>query len=360
MSNEAKPGWGVTLYVQTCDQCGVSFARTNTPDKRQPCPNCLQGQLESVDEETTAEVMQYAPEAALPFQIEKRALAMGLDSFVRSVPFKPIDLNKERLMGRLQAVYMPVWWVDAEAKGQWSAEVGFDYNVVSHRDSYRGGWVSEQVEETRIRWEPRVGLLERRYDNILAPAIEDENHLKTRVGGFKLDAAQPYQAQELANKLIRLPQRPPEDAWSSTAPGFLRRGEEDCQRACGGQHIRQFKWTVEFGDKHWTLLLLPVLVTYYIGADRRRHWVMINGQTGQLSGERRAVTIRAGIISGGILAGALLLFFVSVISALLGIDILAGGLFMLAGLMALVAPIPFGRAWWFNRQQPRESGRLLS
>ena len=72
---------------------------------------------------------------------------------------------------------VPVWLVDGEVQAEWRAEAGYHYQVVSHQDRYedrRGGWSSREVKETRTRWEPRLGRLKRAYQNLRAPALEEQ------------------------------------------------------------------------------------------------------------------------------------------------------------------------------------------
>ena len=50
------------------------------------------------------------------------------------------------------------------------------------------------MTETRVRWEPRVGRLNRAYENVAAPALDDHRALMARLGNLNLSSA-PITAQ---------------------------------------------------------------------------------------------------------------------------------------------------------------------
>ena len=89
-----------------------------------------------------------------------------MQGFSQGIPYPPADLSPENLQQRLQRLFIPAWLVDASALASWQAEAGFNYEVVSHQEKYsdtQGGWRTQEVKEPRVRWEPRLGKLERTY-----------------------------------------------------------------------------------------------------------------------------------------------------------------------------------------------------
>lgn len=348
--------------VLMCEACDTGFW---TPQKVEGqlllCPNCLQAPLVEAESETVANLLLPEPEGILPFSVSSSLLQANLNNFIQRIPFKPRDLNVPNLMNRLQKVYMPLWWVDVAVKAQWQAEAGFDYEVVSHQDAYQGGWISREVKETRVKWEPRVGLLERQYQNIPAAALLDDREFKTQSGGFNLGGIQLDLADQINGVLVRLAQRDSQDAWSEAELNLRNTAGEQCREACKAQHIRQFQWTAEYADHHWTQLLLPVYMTYYTDINRKRHWVMINGQNGKVSGDLNADLSQAIVSSMWILAAGAIVFFIGLIASailsmkLIGVLLIIGGIWV-----ALFSAYPFGRAWLFNRNQIRDEDGALT
>ena len=104
----------------------------------------------------------------------------------------PATLRAATLQSRLQKLYLPRWLVDGDVQAEWQADAGFDYQVVSHQDRFdetKGDWQSEQLTETRVRWEPRLGRLQRHYDNVAAPAIEEDGALQKAIGDYDLQTS---------------------------------------------------------------------------------------------------------------------------------------------------------------------------
>ncbi len=349
--------WGVNLEAAICEQCDWRYL---LPQGILPlrCPHCLQATLVSLEEQADSLPHSHPPELLLPFTVSTQTLSQSIQRFAGDIWFAPGDLNPQNLKTRLQRIYLPMWLVDRQAQATWQAEAGFDYQVVSHRDSFdenRGGWYSQQVTETNIRWEPRLGKLKRRYHNIPAPALEEHFQLMRQLGQYNIKAGQSYQPQAMEQTLIRLPNRSPADAWPDAVPAFQAAAAEECRQAAGADHIRQFRWTTEYHNPNWTLLLLPMYVTYYLDDDRNPQSILIHGQTGQLSGPRRASMRRAQRTALIIAGVAAIIFAVSLIIALA--SLFAPPLFLVAGvgiiaaiIVSLLAIAPMVIAWQFNRK----------
>jgi hypothetical protein len=274
----------------------------------------------------------------LSFTLSEAQLHQQLRAFADSVWFAPPDLTPQNLITRVQRLYLPMWLVDGEVEAIWQAEAGFDYQAVSHHDKYndnQGGWSSQQVTETRIRWEPRLGRLKRTYQNRAAPSLEEEAQLRAQLGPYNREKAQPYQPQALAGTIVRLPNRSPDDAWPDVVPAFQAAAAEECRQAAQAAHIRQFRWTATYQNLNWTLLLLPAYITYYLNDEQVACPVLLHGQSGQLSGRRYGSMKRAKQTGLLIASGAVVLFGLSLLLALF--SVLLPPLFLLAGIGLMAA-----------------------
>jgi hypothetical protein len=355
--------WDMSLQAAVCEHCDWSYllpAGRPLPH----CPHCFRAALVPLLEEVEDLPGVRPPEFVVPFALSDEILAQRVEAFASGIPFPPEGLNAAALRSRLQKIYLPTWLVDAEVEALWEAEVGFNYQVVSHEEHYddgRQGWVTRQVEETRIRWEPRVGRLRRTYHNVSAPALEGDAVLRRRLEVWDEAAIEPYRPSMLAQAVVSLPNRTPEDAWSAAVPTVRNQAAEECRRAADADHLRQFRWKPAFVNRNWTMLLTPVYTTYYEDDEGRARVLLIHGRTGQMDGARRASMKRArrrALIIGVV---ALLMLLVSLAVALAGLIApplaVAGGL---GGLVALLtgagALVPIARVWQFNRGQDARSG----
>jgi len=344
---------------RVCGHCDWRFVfpAGTVPDV---CPHCFAGRLALYEPAAGDPALDAAPELMIPFTLAEAELHQRLRQFAGGIPFPPADLSVRRLQARRQPLFLPVWLVDADVRAQWRAEMGFDYDVISHQDRFdegRGGWASREVRETRIRWEPRCGDLERTYPNIAAPALEEHERLWRQLGEFPPEAARPFDAAAAGGIGRRLPGRSPTDAWPDCLPPLLERARDECRRAARADHVRQFQWTIDAVDRHWTFLLLPVYSTYYRDDEGVARRLLIHGGSGRMAGERRASPRRARRMALILAALALLLLLLGATGLLLGrrIDpLLPAGVFScLAGLCTgLGALYPLVRVWRFNRRSP--------
>jgi hypothetical protein len=260
-------------------------------------------------------------------------------------------------------MYLPVWLVDAKVRANWQAEAGFDYQVKSHQENYGdgAGWKTREVMETRQRWEPRLGKLERGYNNVAAPALENHQLIMRALGDYSYERAEPFSAEQTftgapaQRYLVRLPGRTQLDAWPDVQPRLQALAGEECRQACEADQIREYRWSPEFTDQNWTLMLLPVLTTFYLDDENQPQQVLIHGQSGKLTGERRASMKRARGIALTILMVAMLSFVLSLCVGVAAtfnpilLPIAGIGVFI-ALAIALGAIYPVAVVWSINRE----------
>jgi hypothetical protein len=293
----------------------------------------------------------------VPFRVAPGDLPGRLDTWVKGVWLRPKDFSVAALQGRLARGYLPMWLVDAEATGAWQAQAGYDYEVASAKEHWQGSqWVTQHEKETRIRWEPRAGVLRRAYANAATPAVDDHAQLTAALGDFPFEAARPYDSTAAAEVTVRMPTLEAEGAWPFARTRLDERVTRDIQAAVGAQHTDQVKLELAYSNRHWTQLLLPIYTTAY--QDDEGHWqpVIINGSTGQVSGVRRASQRVAWQWTGLMAAGAVGLFLLSLLFSAVGVllppVLVVGGLVLVLSIIAgLAAPIPAVWAWQFNRGQ---------
>ena len=333
--------WGIPLIGMRCPHCDRRyFIRQGTPEVR--CPHCFQAHLTPLGDATPHLPYHAPPELVCAFSLNPTAVEQHLNDFARDIPFAPPDLNAKTLRNRLQRLYLPQWLVDGDVHATWEAEVGFDYEVVSYQEYCNDAnqeWTTEKTTQTRIRWETRIGQLERHYDNITAPALDDDTALQRILGPHRPHTAHAYTPASLSDGLIRLPDRPPQDAWSDAALNFQRAAAIECQHAAQADHIRHYRWSPTYTHLNWTQRLCPVYTTYYVGDEGTPYPIFIHGQTGQLSGIRQASMQRAQRLS-------IIIAIIAAVLLVIGLCLIATGLIMppilIVGLIIIVLTLGGG------------------
>jgi hypothetical protein len=251
--------------------------------------------------------------------------------------------------------------VDSDVVGNWQAEAGFDYQVKSSQESYgKSGWTTREVVETRIRWEPRTGQIQRHYDNVSAPAISEQARLLKLVGQYQLGQAKAYQPEQVKGAILRIPDLPPESAWPLAQPILDEAASAECQQATGAQHMRNFTVRAEYQCLNWTQLLLPLYVTWYADDQGQPHPVYFNGQSGIIGGTRLASQKKGWQWAGILLAAAAVFFVLALVFAAIGIvfppiTILGILLGIVAIVVACAAIVPAAWPSQWNRGQVEKS-----
>ncbi len=342
--------WDHPLQPVNCPLCSVAHL---IPKDIQTalCPACFGARLEP----QPTIIRPEPPELMLDFAIKPNQVQVEFENWLKGVWLRPKELAAAVLTPRLTRIFVPMWLVDSKVIGNWQAQMGYDYQVASSQEVFRSGnWETRKLTETRIRWETRLGTVERGYHNLRVPALEEHSHLMKGLGKYKLEAASNYSGDSLAHASIRVPSLLPEAAWPLAKSGFDHLTANDCQKASGAQHIDEFVIAAQYQERHWTQLLLPVYATAYRDDDGLVHPILINGQNGKIFGVKRASQRQARNWSLGLLVVALICFMVGLLFAagaamlpLLGaISLLFFGAALLVG---VTAPIPAIWAWNFNR-----------
>ncbi|HZQ10152.1 MAG TPA: hypothetical protein VFD70_26480 [Anaerolineae bacterium] len=349
--------WNAALHPAHCPNCRASFlvpASAGAP----LCPNCLAARLEPLP----ALERDAPPELIVPFSVPDATLRANVERWLRDVPFKPPTLNSQALEKSRVAVFLPLYLADTSVWGAWQAQMGFDYLVASSEERFNGnGWATHRVNETRTRWEARAGDIARKYENVPAPALGHHARMMNELGAnseqlsYDLSRAVTFSSEALGTALVRAPEIAPDEAWQTAQKEVERRAGKDCQTAAGAEHHEQFVLRGVYGDANWTLLLLPMYVMSYSSDDGKVLPVRVNGQTGFVSGVKRASISRAMNWTIPIAAVAIVMLGVTLIFSFAALQnehvVPFAILLMLVTLgLALAAPVPVIRAWAYNRQ----------
>ena len=351
-------GWEEQLSPYACGTCQGVFLIPPASSKER-CPYCHHEGLMSLGADLFSDQDLYTqqPEGYLSSQLGQEKLQQQLEKFKNEIPFKPEDLTLEKLKQRSSLIYLPIWWVDVSTQAVWNAEMGFDYQVVSHQEYFNNEqWETKEHLRTQVRWEERLGKIDFTFDNTPVPAMEHWEELIAAIGDFPVQQALPYQAEKLKGTAYQFPSIVPKDAWATAAPTLHKLAAHTCKEAASAQHVRRFHWQPEFGKQTWTQVLVPVYTSYYLDDEQQVHPILIHGLTGKLIGRKRASVKRAKRIASimGLIGLAILATIVG--GGLMG-EYLAPQEAIGVGsvLVTLLAILVFSRvpkARSFNQQQP--------
>jgi len=345
----AEVSWMTGSAVASCPQCKRLFLLPTQPEKLL-CPLCHRAELTS----QAGYVRKEAPEAIIPLRLKSADLQKILGDFLAKTPYPEADLSVEKLMSRARVVYWPLWLVDADLKGEWTATLGFDYQVKTAKESFgHQGWQSLDRLRTQTNFEPRLGLLDRHYDNIAVAALRNQQKRFEQIGAYEMAASVAYQNEMLSSNSLQLPEIEPQELLDVAKSRLNHLAEKEIIQAAAAQHHQNVQFNGDYLNLNWTQMLMPIVSTSYQDEKGNLQTLVINGQSGKVYGRRLASMEKAKKWTLGLMLIPLFFLLVGIILSLSGVwdssSLAFPGLILL--LLVSLALIPVIRTQKWNRQE---------
>ncbi|WP_182526201.1 hypothetical protein [Nocardioides dongkuii] len=264
-------------------QCRGCGARTETTDLAGTCQFCGGALVAVAHPEGLV-----APEAVVPFHLDRRAAEKAFGDWVSSRRFAPGALKKVGSTEGLQGTYVPHWTYDAHTETDYEGQRGdYYYVTVSHQVSDgKGGTRTETRQERRTRWRHASGHVARSFDDVVVVGTGrlDPEKLE-KMGPWKLEDARPFQQEYLTGYSALRYDIDPQQG-SDQARGTMRAViEDDCEHDIGGDEQRVSDMDVTYSQAMFKLVLMPLWIATYLYGGKT--WqVMVNANTGEVVGER--------------------------------------------------------------------------
>ncbi|WP_327585431.1 hypothetical protein OHA25_58895 [Nonomuraea sp. NBC_00507] len=274
----------------TCPGCA---ARTESDAISKACQFC--GTALVAD---TANDTQIAPEAVLPFGLDRGGARNALRGWVKTRWFAPNRLKKVSEAETMKSTYLPHWTFDAHTVSDYVGQRGEHYWVTKrHNGTTR--------RERRTRWYPAGGRVARAFDDVVVAAT-------TQAPRERLDNLQPWPLQQAVpfdpgyvagHHTLRYdtePQTGLEQAKTVMA-GVIH---DDCRRDIGGDVQRVTSVDTSYSHVAFKLVLLPVWIGNYVYGGKT-YQVLINGMNGEVQGDRpySALKIALAVLAAVALVG---------------------------------------------------------
>ncbi len=280
-------GYGTEVRVVSCQTCGatVSFGGTEITRK---CDFC--GSQHVLEQNATRNVIR--PESVIPFTVDQAAAQNQFRGWLGSSWFRPGNLAKRASIEELAGVYIPFWTFDASVHSRWRAEAGYYYY---EQEVVVGNGHKRQQNVRKTRWEPAEGERRDRYDDVLVVASRGlPEELADRLATFDTGQLRPYDPSYLAGWRAEEYAIGLDDAWAKAATKIERQQYANCSRDVPGDTHRHLQVQSTFSDKTFKHILLPLWISSYRYGDKV-YRCLVNGQTGEVSGEAPVSWVRVAI-----------------------------------------------------------------
>ena len=238
------------------------------------------------------------PEALVAFVLDEKEAKERLQRWLSSLWFAPSGVKAyARGDGRLTGVYVPYWTYDADTASSYVGQRGIIYHerqTFVVRDQ-KGRRVRRQRMVPKTRWSPARGRVRRRFDDILILASRTLPHeLTSDLTPWLQEHLVPYQEEYLAGFRSETYQLDLETGFKEATSEMAQVIRRDVRHDIGGDSQRIHDIQTRYGDISFKHVLLPVWVASYRYSGKAYQFV-VNGQTGEVQGERPYSWIKIGI-----------------------------------------------------------------
>jgi ribosomal protein S27E len=259
--------------------------------------------------DTTAD-SQVAPEAVLPFGLDRGGARTALRAWVKTRWFAPNRLKRITEAESMKSTYLPHWTFDAATVSDYTGQRGQHYWVT---ESYTVNGERKTRRVRKTRWYPAAGRVARDFDDVLVAAT-------ARVSRERLDGLQPwplertlpydprYVAGHHSLRYDTEPQAGLEQA-KAVMHGVI---QGDCRADIGGDVQRVHTVDTSYAGVTFKLVLLPVWIGSYLFAGKT-YQVLINGVNGEVQGDRpySAVKITLAVLAALALVSAVVWLYLA-------------------------------------------------
>ncbi len=284
--------------VVKCDTCAAEF--TLAPDAHAgECPYC--GSSVVTD---TGKQHQLKPASLIPFQIKSDEASQRLAKWLKGLWFAPSGLAQyARGDSRFLGVYTPHWTFDAETGSRYTGERGIFVQVPRTTTvMVNGKPQTRTMMVTETRWTRVRGFVQRNFDDVLVLASRNlPKHLAGKLFSWRLKELVPYRDEYLSGFRSEAYQVELPEGFEEAQGIMANQIRSDVMRDIGGNVQRVHSIDTKYGAISFKHVLLPIWVAAYSYRGKTFNFV-INGQTGEVRGERPWSWIKIGIAAAVVVA----------------------------------------------------------
>ena len=265
-----------------CQSCG---AHTQLPENVTTAACAFCGTPIS-GEKKSARLLR--PKLILPFAIPTAKAKSLYEHWLASLWFAPSDLRKLAFLdAALKGIYLPYWTYDAHAITRYTGMKGIDYWVTQSYTVMVNGRPQSRTRRVRkTRWYPAAGVVDNQFDDVLVPATRSLP--KDRLDSLEpwdLPRSVPFDDDFLAGFVTESYAVPLDDGFGLAEQRMQPEIDATIRRDIGGDRQIISSKSTNYPSITFKHILLPVWVSAYRYRGKLFQ-IIINAQTGELSGQR--------------------------------------------------------------------------
>lgn len=293
--------------VVKCGNCAAEFE----VKAHQTSDRCAYCDTPIVVEATNKTLIK--PSHMLPFAIDNRSARSQFKAWLGSRWFAPNSFKRmARQDAALKGMYAPYWTYDSDTATRYTGMRGDDYWVSETYTSMENGKAVLRTRQVRkTRWRSVSGRVRDLFDDVLILA---SHSLPRRYA----DALQPWDLTQLksynddyvAGFGCEVYQVNLEQGFEEATKVMEKTIRASICRDIGGDHQRIMTMHTDYRDITFKHILLPVWISAY-RYKKKVYAFLVNGQTGEVQGERPYSWIKITLLVTAIaaVAGGLIWYF---------------------------------------------------
>ncbi|MEU6858111.1 hypothetical protein AB0B28_04430 [Glycomyces sp. NPDC046736] len=251
-----------------------------------------------------------APDALVPFAVERATARRLLRDWARRRPFAPRELRRIDESTTFRAAFVPHWVWQARTRSRFKAARGEHYWMRVGAAGGKGSRVRA------LRWRPAAGTVDRDFTGVAIPATVrlEGRMLADLMRDWRLGNALPFRMEQLDGCWVQRYDLEPEVGLELAKARMAAAVEREVRIRVGGdeQHVPSID--TAYAGLGYRLVLLPVWLASYAHRGRRR-MVAVHGESGRVLGERPWSAVKLGIGIFLMLAVSGLILYFSRLSA---------------------------------------------
>ena len=253
------------------------------------CPGC-QADITLKPEQTTvvaggATHKAMKPQYLLPFSVDRDQSRSLFRQWLNKRRLAPKELKRRaELAEPVKGFYLPFWTYDAATATNYTGERGEHYQETQTVKDKDGKTSTRTV--TKTRWYPARGRVSRFFDDVLIAASKSlPEKLLNRFKSWDLSKMVAAADQYLAGFNAESYTIDIREGLEKAKEVMRRQIEQDVRRDIGGDAQRIHRMDTSYNELTFKYILLPVWAVVY-RFNGKFYSVVINGQTGEVQGER--------------------------------------------------------------------------
>jgi len=224
------------------------------------------------------------PKTLIPFKIDSKKSIELFNNWLKNLWWAPNALKSRAKSDKLKGIYIPYWTYDSRTNTSYSGERGVNYQEQESYTNSEGKTAQRTV--TKVHWTRVNGRVNDVFDDVLVVASRSlPVKYMDRLEPWNFSQLIPYEDKFLTGFKTESYQVDVKEGFEEAKGKMDVIIEKTIKRDIGGDHQRISSKNTQYNNITFKHILLPIWISAY-KYNSKTFRFMINGQTGEVQGER--------------------------------------------------------------------------